>query len=144
MLNKRGVFVEALQWRKNSVLLYAYRPAFVQAVLNQNEKQILLTQFDYSKKEFVNIKNALCHLKKRLYKYQNFPHEIGIFLGYPLEDVKGFIKNKGKNCKTCGVWKVYFNECEKQKLFEKYKKCTKVYCDVFNRGKELLQMTVAC
>lgn len=30
-----------------------------------------------------------------------FPHEIGLFLGYPLGDVKGFIKHKAK---TASVW----------------------------------------
>lgn len=37
----------------------------------------------------------------------------GGVLGYPLEDVKGFIDNKGKNCESCGVWKVYCNREEK-------------------------------
>ena len=61
------------------------------------------------------------HLKYRLLKRTCFPHEIGVFLGYPLEDVKGFIDNKGKNCESCGVWKVYCNREEKDKLFQKLK-----------------------
>lgn len=48
------------------------------------------------------------------------PHEVGIFLGYPLEDVLGFIANGGKNCLTCGYWKVYTNVENKQSLFEAY------------------------
>lgn len=50
------------------------------------------------------------------------PHEVGIFLGYPLEDVLGFIANGGKNCLTCGYWKVYANVEEKQNIFEAYDK----------------------
>ena len=42
-----------------------------------------------------------------------FPHEIGIFLGYPLADVAGFIRNKGRNCKCIGTWKVYGDAFEK-------------------------------
>lgn len=30
----------------------------------------------------------------------------GLFLGYPLEDVKGFIENNGRNCKSCGVFRI--------------------------------------
>ena len=50
-------------------------------------------------------------LKEKMYNYNHlwsdFPHEIGIFLGYPLWDVEGFIANKGQNYKLCGYWKVY-------------------------------------
>lgn len=37
------------------------------------------------------------HLKKRLFTHDGFPHEIGAFLGYPLEDVRGFINIKDVN-----------------------------------------------
>jgi hypothetical protein len=36
-----------------------------------------------------------------------FPHEIGIFLGYPPEDVTAFIENDGKNYACRTHWKVY-------------------------------------
>ena len=36
-----------------------------------------------------------------------FPHEIGLFLGYPIDDVVAFIANKGRNCLCCGCWKCY-------------------------------------
>lgn len=49
----------------------------------------------------------LSHLKKRLSQSEAFPHEIGLFLGYPLEDVIGFCRHKGEGCKLCGYWKVY-------------------------------------
>lgn len=46
-----------------------------------------------------------------------FPHELGLFLGYPPEDVEGFIENGGKNALCSGYWKVYDNQREKQLLF---------------------------
>ena len=49
-----------------------------------------------------------------------FPHEIGLLLGYPIEDVEGFIANKGKNYLYAGYWKVYENVEEKKLLFEAY------------------------
>jgi hypothetical protein len=36
-----------------------------------------------------------------------FPHEIGLFLGYPPEDVAAFIENDGKNYACRTHWKVY-------------------------------------
>lgn len=139
-INSRGVFVEALLWREKSVLIYVYRPTLLQADLNRLGVMDLLEKYGYTD---CNMKNCISWLKCRLYQYDCFPHEIGIFLGYPLEDVEGFIENKGKNCKSCGMWKVYCNEYEKKKLFEKFKKCTEVYKCVFAGGRRLTQMTVA-
>ena len=59
---------------------------------------------------------ALERLRSRLAQREDFPHEIGLFLGYPLGDVIGFIKNAGQNCKCVGCWKVYCNECEAIRL----------------------------
>ena len=49
-----------------------------------------------------------------------FPHEMGILLGYPSEDVSGFIEHKGRDFLYSGYWKVYGNLQEKLKLFHKY------------------------
>ena len=85
---------------------------------------------------------AIERLKDRLSGGQ-FPHEIGVFLDYPLADVKGFIENGGKNCKCCGCWKVYCDECGAKKTFSKYKKCREVYCRLWKSGcKSISQLTV--
>lgn len=60
-------------------------------------------------------------LRTRLHGSEEFPHEIGVFLGYPLNDVLGFIKYHGSNCKGMGDWKVYGDLGEAQKTFAKFK-----------------------
>lgn len=72
-----------------------------------------------------------------------FPHEIGLFLGYPLGDVEGFIRNRGQNCKCAGCWKVYCNELEAQKRFARIQKCRKVYARLWAQGRSVWQLTVA-
>ena len=52
----------------------------------------------------------------------SFPHEIGVFLEYPLLDVKGFLKNNGKNFIYSGYWKVYGNVNETIGKFRQYDK----------------------
>ena len=47
-----------------------------------------------------------------------FPHEIGLFLGYPFEDVMGFIENKGENYLCSGCWKVYSCEQDARVLLQ--------------------------
>lgn len=139
LLNARGVYVEALLWDKNAVLIYAYRYSQLQKELNKPEVMDLLKEYGYCNG---NVEDCIAHLKSRLYHYNCFPHEIGMFLGYPLEDVKGFIENGGQNCKCCGLWKVYCDENEKIKLFRKFKKCSEIYMQVFLSGRNLVQMTV--
>ncbi len=56
-----------------------------------------------------------------------FPHEIGLFLGYPSEDVLGFIRNRAGNSKMTGAWKVYGDKEKAERIFEKYRKCTRCY-----------------
>jgi hypothetical protein len=73
-----------------------------------------------------------------------FPHEIGVFLGYPLQDVKGFIENNGRNSKYTGLWKVYGDKAASIRMFEKYRKCFSVYSDLWRSGRrDIFQLTVA-
>lgn len=80
---------------------------------------ILLGYQDY------DLISILKELAKRYQGYmQNvraFPHELGFLLGYPMEDVVGFIVNQGKNPIYTGYWKVYENPVDKLKLFEQYR-----------------------
>ena len=58
------------------------------------------------------------YVYKRLCESCSYPHEMGIFLGYPLADVKGFIKKE--TCLLYGYWKVYANPKRVQELFKLY------------------------
>ena len=67
-----------------------------------------------------NLNEVLDVLNSRISKGSAFPHEVGIFLGYPLVDVLGFIEHQGQNCKFCGYWKVYDNEEATRSLFDSF------------------------
>ena len=86
---------------------------------------------------------AIACLAGRLAARGGFPHEIGLFLGYPLCDVQGFIRHAGRHCKCCGYWKVYGDEAEAQSLFQKFDRCREAYRRMFRRGCSLEQLTVA-
>lgn len=140
ILNQKGLYVEILKIKECRALIYVYRPNRLQKDLEKADVDVLLRRYGYSN---CRLSDYLTHLKERLKEFDCFPHEIGVFLGYPLEDVIGFIEQGGKNCKCCGMWKVYSNECETQQLFTKFKKCTDVYVKVFTEGRTLMQLTVA-
>lgn len=63
-----------------------------------------------------------------------FPHEIGIFLGYPLEDIKGFIEHKAKNYSYSGYWKVYSNQEKTRLVFDNYKKSREKNLNKYIKG----------
>ena len=72
-----------------------------------------------------------------------FPREVGLFLSYPPEDVKGFIDHRANNFKCAGLWKVYGDEEKARLLFAKYRKCTEIYCALWQSGLKLEQLAVA-
>lgn len=74
---------------------------------------------------------------------EEFPHEIGLFLSYPPENVLGFIQNGACKHKCVGCWKVYGDERAAKNIFEKYDMCSKAYSRQWLRGKSIEQLTVA-
>lgn len=140
MLNSKGVCVELLRRRKSSALIFVYRPKKLEIDLKKDGVAGFLAQFGY---EQCSVGYCISKLKLRLAEEFDFPHEIGLFLGYPFQDVMGFIENAGQNCKCVGCWKVYCNECEAVKLFARYKKCTDVYSRMFASGVSMMKLIVA-
>ena len=49
---------------------------------------------------------CIANLIRRFREGGEFPHEVGLFLSYPPEDVKGFIDHRACNFKCAGLWKV--------------------------------------
>ena len=81
-------------------------------------------------------------LRSRI-EMDSFPHEIGVFLDYPLDDVIAFIMNKGENCPLTGCWKAYTDEAGARKTFALYRKCRDVYLRCFAQGIGVARLTVA-
>ena len=80
-----------------------------------------MRQFGYTEFQVISV---LLRLSGRLQRHQlglgEFPHEIGILLGYPVDDVMGFLENQGKNYAYCGYWKVYKNVEQAKRQFAAY------------------------
>ena len=63
---------------------------------------------------------CLEHLQKRF--RLEFPHEIGLFLDYPPEDVRGFLEHRGAESLAVGYWKVYGNVEKARRAFRRYRR----------------------
>lgn len=138
-LNVKGVYAEILRLRDSNALILVYRRNLLIEDFMRKDVKEFLYSYGYCCE---SIDDYISYLKIRLNLIDGFPHEIGLFLGYPLEDVVGFIKNKGKNSKYTGCWKVYTNESEAIKNFKKYKKCKDIYLKLFLKGKPVEQLTI--
>ena len=139
-MKEKGIRLYILRRQENRVLVYVYRKKQLEVSLNRPGVAKFLKKYGYGS---TDVEYALDRLKSRIGENNEFPHEIGIFLDYPLGDVIGFIKNAGQNCKCVGCWKVYYNECEAIKAFARFKKCTSVYVRLWNQGRTVRQLTVA-
>lgn len=139
-LAPKGITIRVLQRRARSALIYVYREKRLVQDLTHPIIRDLLAKQGYGE---CSVSCALDRLEHRIGTAAEFPHEIGAFLGYPPEDVRGFIRHRGKNCRCAGQWKVYGDVCAAQKLFAKYKKCTCAYCAQLARGRSVERLTVA-
>ncbi len=141
VLNGKGVYVELISNCGDFYLLLVYRKNQLLRILTNPSAADFLQAFGYQSNGDTD--RMLKRLKERFRASAQFPHEIGIFLGYPIEDIKGFITNRGKNCLLCGLWKVYSNPAKAEEYFKKIDKCNHIYMDVYLRGRSLADMTVA-
>ena len=90
------------------------------------------------------LSDFLGELFVRLSYSRAFPNEIGLFLGYPLEDVAGFERHSGAGSKYSGIWQVYGNvetACKKMQL---YKTCSATCCKMLSCEKNVLQVCRRC
>lgn len=131
-LRNRGVNVESLFYCRRYALVFVYNPKLIDECLKDRAVASFLRRMGYP--DSTTLGSRLNFLRSRFSEGGEFPHEIGIFLGYPLEDVCGFMKNRGKCCKCCGEWKVYGDENRSKALFERYGKCRAYFTEKFNEG----------
>lgn len=139
-LAPKGLVLTVLRMDKNRALLYLFRCAHLRLHLAKAEVQKFLAAHGYNR---FSVADALKTLRNRIAALGDFPHEIGIFLDYPLSDVVDFIRHKGQNSRLTGVWKVYSNESDAMKTFARFKKCKDVYRRQYQSGRPISRLAVA-
>lgn len=140
-LTKKGLRVLPLRFDKNRGLIYIYRPSLLSSDLKDERACRLLSERGYCLK---SCERCIISLMDKLSTGEEFPHEIGLFLGYPPEDVYGFIEKGAEQSKLVGTWRVYENVENARKVFAKYDKCTRIYTELYANGTSLEKLTVAC
>lgn len=139
-LIRKGIRMIRLMDTGNRALIYVYRERDLKFILDQEENQDFLYSLGYF---YMDEAEALGQLASRVRAAEGFPHEIGLFLGYPLADVTGFMEDKGEHAACEGLWKCYVEPEKAMKYFSKLEKCATIYARSYEGGRTLDQLTVA-
>jgi hypothetical protein len=126
--------------RTGDSMVYVYRQTWLEKILREPKIAQFLAERGYPNS---NLAEMLEVLSGRYCTEREMPHEIGIFLGYPLEDVVGFIQNKGRNFTCCGCWKCYGDPETAQRRFAHYRRCTSLYQKWYQCGIPIIQLVTA-
>ena len=138
-LNKKGVYFKVLKLKSGIALVYVYRKNQLEQVLANPELRCFLEEMGYTS---FDVMRCLDTLRQHI-QGKDFPHEIGVFLGYPIADIRAFIEHGGANYKHVGCWKVYHDEEEAKATFARFHKCTQNYFARYATGFDITQLTVA-
>lgn len=137
-LAQRGITLRKVCSCNDRLLLLVYRQALLEKQLQNPQVLALLAQDGYPISG--TMEDLLSHLEHRLATSCGFPHEIGLFLGYPVEDVVGFQIHRGQNFKYCGHWKVYGDVEKSCRLFHQFDRCRKELLRRVSGGQSILQI----
>ena len=143
-LNKKlvpkGLRILPMRIRNRRALIYLCRTSSLKKDFNDELTRQLLEAYGYTPEK---TDQCIVHLVERLQSIDEFPHEVGLFLGYPPEDVSAFIRGSECNYKCIGCWKVYGNKAAALKTFQQYKHCTYTYRTRWENGTAIDHLIVA-
>lgn len=111
---------------KERFIYFIYKHKNLMRILSRPKVKAYLKSQGYEEcfEPVLKMESVLLKLTQRLVesinKKEDFPHEIGIFMGYPIEDVISFVKYGGHNYELSGYWKVYHRKEVALRLFKQY------------------------
>lgn len=123
------------------IVFFLYHKEQLQKHLSEHGQQRLMRQLGYTEN---NLEEIMRQLAGRYQCYmtfkEQFPHELGILLGYPYEDVEAFIKYQGKGCLCSGYWKVYSDVKTAEKTFENYDRAKQRVFKMVEKGMDIQEI----
>lgn len=146
VLDGTGVCQKLLYESDTKSVWLIYRKSWLYELLGREDIADFFKACGYT--QLTVLENVLECLSVRYVTYldrrMDFPHEIGLLLGYPMADVKGYITNKGRDCLLNGYWKVYADADEAKKIFDVYTKVRQFIVGEISCGKSFCQIPGVC
>ena len=139
-LNPSGVMITTFRPSGCGTLVYVYRKDLLSRISESDDRSLpLLVDIGY---DISDTGSLVSCLRDKVESLGCVPHEIGLFLGYPYDDVKGFIDNKGRHPKCMGCWKVYGSMEKAEQLFERFRRCRRDYKALYDSGISIRTLAV--
>ena len=135
-----GIESAFVQGRRGKIIALFYDELWVQKILSTPCAAQYLSGKGYSRGGAVAVQDFVQKVCSKIKSGADFPHEIGILLGYPLLDVIEFDKRKGRGCAHCGYWKAYCDVERAKKLSLLYKECSERCERLYNQGLPLQEI----
>ena len=121
-----------LQTRERALLLLCYNPACLEQHLSHAGIRSLLRKAGYAADAPGEV--LVDELCRRIRTHDSFPHEIGLFIGYPAKDVAAFM-GLIKLPFTCqGPWKMFGNPARSLGLAEQHRCCRQRMSSILASG----------
>ena len=144
-LQPAGIGVDALTVRKNGALLFVYRKDLLRERLQEPLTAAFLMERGYNP---FDERGCLWEMARRIRRMDGaarpdgralFPHEIGLLLGYPYQDVVAFMDNRCDGVRA-GAWMAYDNVEQAQACACRYRRCRYLCEELDRRGVPLEQL----
>ena len=121
-----GIWMRVLYRTERRVYLLVWRLPLLAGALDDAQGIAILRECGY---RGTSVRELVRELRRRLVAYYlslggpgaslEFPHEIGVFLGYPADDVRSFMAGKRPVC--IGAWNAYGDEQAARRRFRMLK-----------------------
>ncbi|GKH33199.1 DUF3793 family protein [Muricomes sp. OA1] len=143
ILGGSGISYRRLSAAEGRCLVLFYREKELSEYLNRVGIRSFIREFGYIEMGLDEMLERLsCRTALFSREEIGYPHEIGIFFGYPVEDVQGFIRNAGREYLFLGYWKVYSNPMAAKMIFKEYDQAKVCAVNEFLTGKSIKD--IAC
>ncbi len=116
--NAKNIKYRKIKQINNEIKIFFYNPNALEKHLLQPMSAVCLKKFHYPVHR--DMERQIDELVRRIERVQQgeCPHEIGVFLGYPIKDVLGYLGWSSKELTKVRCWRVYGDETESDQLYE--------------------------
>ena len=128
-LREAGVRLRVMAHRKGSSMVFVWRPDLMRTFIGRDPEATMLEVEGY---DVDNDEACVDRLQTRVLSFDarprnpdgtdRFPHEVGFLLGYPVDDVMGFVHDRAAALAR-GWWNVYSDVERAQRVFRAYDAC---------------------
>jgi len=127
-----NITFKVLQTRERSLLILCYNRDHLKSHLSHAGIRTMLHKAGYETE--VSCDSLLEELCRRIGNNDSFPHEIGLFIGYPAKDVAAFMGLVKLPFACQGPWKIYGNPAQSLELAEQYRCCRQKMSTLLTSG----------